>query len=158
MDSELLVRLAGVTGRLGPIDTKRFLAGVKFCRGQIAGVLVSTKDPETILILKGESPLEFRWHERMRVVAYASNGALLDAAVAEDPSWKPLEIPPMTLAVFRAGAIRSPELSPLEFSIERAGARAKRPEKRATYDFERWVPSKISNPGRTQNGQTSENQ
>ena len=136
-------------------ETRGTTHGVAQRSGQIAGVLVSTKDPETVLILKGESPLEFRWHERMRVVAYASNGALLDAAVSEDPSWKLLEIPAMTLAVFRAGSVQSPELSPLEFSIAHGNARAKRPEKCATYDFERWVPHWISRAERTQNGQTA---
>ena len=125
VDSELLVRLAAITGRLGPIDTKRFLAGLRHCHGQISGVLVSVKDPETILILKGDSPLEFRWNDKLRAVAYASDGRLLDSVLVGKDTWRALDIPAMSLVAFRSGAIRDVALFPLEYHVQRRWSREK---------------------------------
>ena len=119
VDSELLVRLAAVTGRLGPIDTRRFLAGVRYCRGQISGILVSLQDPETILVLKGDTPLEFRYHKTARAVAYASKGSILDSVLVGADGWRVLEVPAMSLAVFRTDAIQDVELLPLEYHVQR---------------------------------------
>ena len=57
VDSELLCRLAGRAARAGPIDTVRFKDRLKLCRGQMAAVLASPLDPETVVCSRGTS----RW-------------------------------------------------------------------------------------------------
>ena len=99
VDSELLCRLAGRAARGGPIDTVRFKDRLRFCRGQMAAVLASRLDPETIVVLKGNKPLELRFHPRHRAVLYASDAACLDAVLDEERGWCELSIPPMSLMV-----------------------------------------------------------
>ena len=115
VDSELLCRLAGRAAGNGPIDTVRFKDRLRFCRGQMAAILASRLDPETVLVLKGNKPLELRFHARRRVVLYASDPAYLDAALEDDPDWAELDIPPMSLMVFRHGDLKDCAVEPLEF-------------------------------------------
>ena len=61
-------RLADRTARGGAIDTVRFKDHLKLCRGQMAALLASRRDPETILALKGNKPLELRFHAQHRAV------------------------------------------------------------------------------------------
>ncbi len=58
VDSELLFRLAARAGRNGRIDVERFKGRLKLCCGQMAAVMASRLDPETILVLKGNKPHE----------------------------------------------------------------------------------------------------
>ncbi len=115
VDSELLCRLAGRAARGGPIDTVRFKDRLRFCRGQMAAVLASRLDPETILVLKGNKPLELRFHARHRAVLYASDTAYLDAVLDEERGWCELSIPPMNLLVFRHRMLADFSIEPLEF-------------------------------------------
>lgn len=94
VDSELLFRLAGQAARGGRIDTVGFKDRLRFCKGQITAVMASRLDPETILVLKGNRPLELRFHPRHRAVLYASDAAYLDAVLDEEPGWAELAIPP----------------------------------------------------------------
>lgn len=107
VDSEVLFRLAArsVT-RSGQIDTARYTDRLRHCRGQIAAVLVCRTDPGTILMLKGNNPLELRWNPRAQVVLYASDAAYLNAALAGERGWRELRVSPMTLL-----ALRSEDLS-----------------------------------------------
>ena len=115
MDSELLCRLAGRATRGGPIDTVRFKDRLKLCRGQMAAVLASRLNPETILVLKGNKPLELRFHARHRAVLYASDAAYLDAVLDEERGWCQLSIPPMSLLVFRHRDLTDFWMEPFEF-------------------------------------------
>ena len=112
VDSELLCRLAGRAARGGSIDTVRFKDRLRFCRGQMAAVLASRLDPETVLVLKGNKPLALRFHRRHRAVLYASDPAYLDAALVEEQGWQELAVPPMSLIRFRHRNLT-------DFSIER---------------------------------------
>ncbi len=112
VDSELLCRLAGRAARGGPIDTVRLKDRLRFCRGQMAAVLASRLDPETVLVLKGNKPLELRFHARHRAVLYASDPAYLDAALDGERGWHELAVPAMSLIRFR-------HRNMWDFSIER---------------------------------------
>ncbi len=115
VDSELLCRLAGRAARGGPIDTVRFKDRLKLCRGQMTAVLASRLDPETVVVLKGNKPLELRIHHRHRAVLYASDPAYLDAALDEEPGWAELDIPPMSLIRFRHRILMDFSIEPFEF-------------------------------------------
>ena len=130
VDSELLCRLAGRAARGGPIDTVRFKDRLKLCRGQMTAVLASRLDPETILVLKGNKPLELRFHYRHRAVLYASDAAYLDAVLDEERGWCELSIPPMSLMVFRHRMLRDFSIEPFEF-IAQARRRKNAPAEEA---------------------------
>ena len=81
----------------------------------MAAVMASRLDPETILVLKGNKPLELRFHKRHRAVLYASDPAYLDAVLDEEPGWAELGIPPMSLLVFRHRMLTDFSIEPFEF-------------------------------------------
>lgn len=115
VDSELLFRLAHNAVRDDRIDMERFRARLELCRGQITAVLASRLDPETILVLKGNKPLELRAHRRYRVVLYASDPAFLDAVLADERGWRELPVPAMSMVVFRHEDLMKFSREPLEF-------------------------------------------
>ena len=53
-------------------------------RGQITAVIACRTDTGTVFVLKGNRPLELRWHSRRKAVLYASDPAHLDAVLAEE--------------------------------------------------------------------------
>ena len=83
--------------------------------GQMAALLASRLDPETILVLKGNKPLELRFHKRHRAILYASDPAYLDAVLDEEPGWRELLIPAMSLMVFRHRDLMNFSMEPFEF-------------------------------------------
>ena len=122
MDSELLFRLADRAFRDETPDLKRFKRDLALCRGQITAVLASRRRPGTVLVLKGNKPLELRIHRRHRAALYASDPAFLDAVLADERAclprrsrrrqgWRPLPLEPMTMLVFRHESL-------MEFSRE----------------------------------------
>jgi len=123
VDSELLFRLAARAARSGQMDVEWFKERLRRCRGQITAVLASRLDPETILVLKGNRPLELRWHPRRKAVLYASDPAYLDAVLAEEKGWREIAVPPMSLVVFRREDLAGYSVEPFEFvAQERKGA------------------------------------
>jgi hypothetical protein len=88
VDSKILFRLAANAARDGAMDIERFKARLRRCRGQITAVIACRTDPGTVLVLKGNRPLELRWHPRRKAVLYASDPAYLDAVLAEEKGWR----------------------------------------------------------------------
>ena len=78
-------------------------------------MLASRLDPETILVLKGNKPLELRINRRHRAVLYASDPAFLDAVLAEERTWRELSVPAMSLIVFRHELLMEFSREALEF-------------------------------------------
>jgi len=115
VDSELLFRLAARAARSGQMDVAWFKERLRRCRGQITAVLASRLDPETILVLKGNKPLELRINRRHRAVLYASDPAFLDAVLAEERGWRELPVPAMSLIVFRHEVLMEFSRESLEF-------------------------------------------
>ena len=115
VDSEILFRLAANAARDGVVDIERFKARLRRCRGQITAVIACRTDPGTIFVLKGNRPLELRWHPRRKAVLYASDPAYLDAVLAEEKGWREIAVPPMSLVVFRRGDLAGHSVEPFEF-------------------------------------------
>jgi len=77
----------------------------------------------TVFVLKGNRPLELRWHPRRKAVLYASDPAYLDAVLAEEKGWREIAVPPMSLVVFRRENLSGYSVEPFEFvAQERKGA------------------------------------
>jgi len=123
VDSEILFRLAANAARDGAMDIERFKERLRRCRGQITAVIACRTDPETVIVLKGNRPLELRRHLRRKAVLYASDPAYLDAVLAEEKGWREIAVPPMSLVVFRRENLSGYLVEPFEFvAQERKGA------------------------------------
>lgn len=119
VDSELIFRLASrLTDDDGRIDLDHLTAKLARFRGQLSAVLVSRRDPGTIIILKGDKPLHLWLHTKRRAVAYASEEVFLHRALSGDEGWHPLEIAPLTMAVFRHEDLRDVSTRPFSFTIQ----------------------------------------
>jgi hypothetical protein len=97
------------------MDIKRFKNRLRRCRGQMTAVLASRLDPETIIVLKGNKPLDLRINQRHRAVLYASDPAFLEAVLAEERGWRELPVPAMSLIVFRHEVLMEFSRMSLEF-------------------------------------------
>ena len=119
VDSEVIFRLGSrMTGSDGQIDLDRLIAKFALFRGQMSAVLVSRRDPGTVLLLKGDKPLTLWLHSKHRVVAYASDASYLMDALEGDPGWRPLDILPMTMVVLDHEAIGSFTIRPFHFIVQ----------------------------------------
>ena len=119
VDSELLFRLADAAVRDRLLDAKAFLSLVSSCRGQISAAMADAGAPGRVVVLKGNKPLELRYSRRYRAVAYATDGTVLDEAIAAGcgnrHDWRPMVVHPMTMLVFRHEDVFSPEAHRLRF-------------------------------------------
>jgi hypothetical protein len=87
VDSELLARLAQHhTGEDG-IHIENFLAGLAPLEGSMSAALVATSHPEQIVLLKGNMPLDVRFHRHKRILLYASESRILDVALGDEEGW-----------------------------------------------------------------------
>ena len=85
-------------------------------------MLVSIRDPGSILLLKGNKPLELWYHPRYQVFAYASESRFLDATFGDDADWEPLPLAPMRALVLSVDDPAQRTEYPLHFlAEERAG-------------------------------------
>src|SRR5262249_31947038 len=100
VDSEVLFRIAR-TRQDGRIDVAGLRRRLRNCRGQIAAVMASRRDPNTVLMIKGNNPLELRWSPRLRVAVYASAAAYLDQTLSPEDGWTILTAPAMTLLAMK---------------------------------------------------------
>ncbi len=100
VDSELIFRIADATLDDGRLDVAAIRARLALCRGQVSAVLASLQDPATVLIIKGNKPLELRYSEEHRTVVYASDPAYFDVVLAKENGWRVLPASPMSLVTF----------------------------------------------------------
>ena len=120
VDSELLFRLADrvvgdrAVGDIG-IDITQFRNSLRLCRGQMSAVMASRLDPETTVVLKGNKPLHLRLLKTCRAVLYASSPAYLDTVLEGVRGWIELDIPPMSMTVFRHKNLAEFSIEPFEF-------------------------------------------
>lgn len=123
VDSELLFRMADSAVRNGFLNIERFQRKIRRSRGQISSVMASRTEPGTVLVLKGNKPLDLRWNKRMRTILYASDSIYLDSVLVEEKGWRALPVPPMSLVVFRHENLITYHANTFEFvAQERKGA------------------------------------
>ena len=104
----------------------------------MAALLASRLDPETTLVLKGNKPLELRFHARHRAVLYASDAAYLDAVLDEERGRRELPVPPMRLMVFQHRDLMDCSMEPFVF-VAQARRRKKTASVEVIDDWEREV-------------------
>lgn len=103
VDSEVIFRIADTAVSRGQIDTSILSKRLSLCRGQMSAVISTWHDPETVIFVKGDRPLEFRYHRKRQVLLYASDGRFLDVVLCGEKGWDHLAVPPMSLIVFSSG-------------------------------------------------------
>ncbi|MBI2844861.1 MAG: glucosamine 6-phosphate synthetase [Armatimonadetes bacterium] len=99
VDSEILLRLAERNAGKCGIDPVGLADDISRCRGRLSSVLIATSHPTKILLIKGNQPLEARYHETRELIAYASEPEILDSAIGSDRGWEVIEIPAWRLVV-----------------------------------------------------------
>jgi glucosamine 6-phosphate synthetase-like amidotransferase/phosphosugar isomerase protein len=103
VDSEILLRLAEKNLTKSDIDPIGLAEDIALCRGKLSAVIVATSDPTRILLVKGNQPLEVRCHRKRAIIIYASEPAILDAALSEESGWEKIRIPAWRLVVVDTG-------------------------------------------------------
>lgn len=117
VDSEIIFRIADTAAKKGHINTKLLASRLSLCRGHMSAVISTWRDPETVVVVKGDRPLEFRYHARRRVLVYASEGGFLDSALAGERGWKEVQIPAMSLTVFDCRNLMDYHIQPFSFDV-----------------------------------------
>jgi glucosamine 6-phosphate synthetase-like amidotransferase/phosphosugar isomerase protein len=115
VDSEIIFRIADSAIAKGRIDTDRLSGRLSLCRGQMSAVITTWRDPETVIIVKGDKPLEFRYSTRHRVLLYASESEFLDQALGDEAGWVEWRLPLMRMAIFRTENLAGPVIRPFRF-------------------------------------------
>ena len=100
VDSEIIFRMADDTLRDGCIDVSAFKERLAICRGQISAVLASKLDPKRMVVIKGNKPLELRYHEEHQVVIYASDPVFLNVALDNVRGCRQIDARPMSILTF----------------------------------------------------------
>lgn len=121
VDSEIIGRIADASIVDGRIDVKALRDRLALCRGQMSAVIVGKSDPGTIIILKGNKPLELVYHSKLRTVFYASSAKYLQAALADTKGWERLPTKPMTITLLNCSSLAEPRRIPFDF-VAQAGA------------------------------------
>lgn len=99
VDSEILLRLAERNRGECGIDPLGFADDISRCRGRLSAIAVATSDPAKILLIKGNQPLELRYHAARGLMVYASEPEILDSAIGSDTGWEVIGIPAWRLVI-----------------------------------------------------------
>jgi len=116
VDSELLAQLANRHAGEAGIDLAALCEDLCHLEGRMSAVMVSRTQPGTIILLKGNMPVEVRWHPRLRVWAYASESAILTWALAGKNGWEPVPVPANHVLVVRTLSDISVNMIPFKFN------------------------------------------
>ena len=103
VDSEVLLRMAERNVTDAGIDPVSFANDLSICRGRLSVIAIATNQPNRILLVKGNQPLEVWRNQRRGLIAYASELAILDEALGSQPGWEEVRISPWTLVVAEVG-------------------------------------------------------
>lgn len=94
VDSEVIFRIATkLCLNAGRIDMAKLVDKLGYLRGEMASVMVSKQDPETVIVLKGTKPLALRYCKKARAVLYSSESIHIDAVVAGSTMrWRKIKV------------------------------------------------------------------
>ena len=118
VDSEVIFRMAQRCTLEGKIDVPQLAVALSRCRGQMSAALVSRIDPERIVLIKGNKPLELWYHPRRKLAVYASDGRFLEDTLGDESGWQPHALEPMTITTWDINDLTTPTGHPLEFRTQ----------------------------------------
>lgn len=122
VDSEVIFRMADAALRDGRIDLAVFRKHLALCRGLMSAVLGSKLDPKRVIVIKGNKPLELRYHPEHRAIVYASEGAYLDVALPSETGWQEIPTRAMSLMTFDCDDLASFVSQPFRLASNRGRA------------------------------------
>lgn len=114
VDSELLLRIAERHAGDSGLDIEGFLAGIESLDGLMSASIVVSSKPGEIILLKGNKPLEVRYHPGLEMVAYASEEEILEAALILD-GWEDVALAPYEGMLIQASQSISTERLEFQF-------------------------------------------
>ena len=100
------------------MDVEALRDRLALCRGQMSAVIVAKTDPATVIIVKGNKPLELAYHQRLRAAFYASSGKYLQAAVPNAADWQHMPLKPMTICVINCSGLTEPRRILFDFQAQ----------------------------------------
>ena len=74
----------------------------------MSAALVATSRPDEIVLMKGNMPLDVRIHQRKRILLYASESRIINAALGDDRGWEALPVAPGDALVVNTASIDAP--------------------------------------------------
>jgi glutamine phosphoribosylpyrophosphate amidotransferase len=116
VDSEILFRMTDATVRDSRIDIEALTERLALCRGQISAVMASKLDPKAVIVVKGNMPLELRYHPEHQVIVYASDPWYLDVALSSGLGWQEIITRPMTIMSFRTNDLLGFKTTPFKLA------------------------------------------
>ncbi len=120
-DGEVLFRIADEHVEDGSFQLDRLRPLLEAIRGSLTAVLTSRVAAGEILVLKGDRPIDLRFHPDLLAVLYASDRGVLDAVLVGEPGWQAIDLASMTIARFRVRDVGNPEIGPLMFEVADVG-------------------------------------
>ena len=125
VDSEIIGRIADASIVDGRMDAKALRDRLALCRGQMSAVIVAKTDPGTVIVAKGNKPLELVYSSKLRAVFYASSAKYLRAALPDIQDWECLPVRPMTICVLNCSCLTEPCRIPFDFLAQARAATSK---------------------------------
>jgi len=114
VDSEIIGRIADASIVDGRIDVKALRERLALCRGQMSAVIVAKSDPDNVVIIKGNKPLELVYHPKLRAVFYASSAKYSQGVLADASDWQRMPLRPMTICVLNCSRLAEPRRIPFD--------------------------------------------
>ena len=118
VDSEVIFRIADSVLHKNTYDLPAMIERLSFCRGEMSAVMASKTEPETIIIIKGDKPLEFRYHPGYMALLYASEHAFLDTVLAHETGWGRIAIDPMSVVTLHCGDLTTWNTDACRFAVQ----------------------------------------
>jgi glucosamine 6-phosphate synthetase-like amidotransferase/phosphosugar isomerase protein len=112
VDSELLVQLAYRHLTPSGIDAGLMLRDLAQVEGKMSSVIVATNSPERVFLLKGNMPLEVRYHPKRKIIAYASEPTILERALPEYGGWEDVPLRAGMMLTIDTGDMNDVTVSP----------------------------------------------
>jgi len=93
VDSEVLLQLAVRASGPSGLEVPAYLAWLAQVPGRMALAVCDTRQPQQVLLVRGTMPLVVSLHRRRRLLVYASEGTILQRALAGEPGWTLVSFP-----------------------------------------------------------------
>lgn len=108
VDSEVIFQIADSALHQSRYDIPKLIERLSLCRGEMSAVMSSKTDPGTIVIIKGDKPLEFCYHSRCRALVYASDGESLGETLTAESDCLSVPMGDESLAVLDCCTLLGP--------------------------------------------------
>ena len=100
VDSEIILRMAQDAIKSDSIDKSALLRLLSRCKGQMSVVMTLLSEPERIIVVKGNKPLELLYNKKRDVLLYASVLDFMADILLQEGGWSTVVVCPMSMVAF----------------------------------------------------------